>query len=212
MFALRWLPRELLSGGLSLGVYLGMEWGLTLVWWVDVTAALLTYGALHLVIARKKEADEIQARGLSLTQAELHAKVNNGLDMARQFAALAKTIPQSPMAPVLQDISQVVEQIFNHFLDDPSDYRKVFAFVDNDISLGLKLAEFYTKYSQTPGLGSEEQQMLQDKEKVIHKFLEGCQQCYRKCLEDDFQEFDLHADYLHKLLDSESFTITTGKY
>jgi hypothetical protein len=52
-------PRQITAGTLAAILFLGLFFGLNLVWWLALVLAAVGYGALLLVIPHRRRADEI---------------------------------------------------------------------------------------------------------------------------------------------------------
>lgn len=191
-------PRQILAGCIASAVFLGLFYGVGLVWWLALFLGVAAYGASLLLIERKALLSEVQ----------LSARVS-AEDVTKAAATLedaGKRIEQSALSAPHPDEEKALTQITDHLksirqsvIDDPADYRAARQFINVYLPKIVQTVESYVKVAEhvtdanadrLEGLGAR----IQEFEPVVHRIRTAC-------IENDLTALELEVDVLSKSLD-----------
>ncbi|MEL6998626.1 MAG: 5-bromo-4-chloroindolyl phosphate hydrolysis family protein [Pseudomonadota bacterium] len=184
-----------IAGGLA---FLGLFFGLTLVWWIALGGAVGVFAAALLIIERKPEAaEEMVADGVS--RAELTGAINAITDASKRMRQLALAATGDDKAE-FQKMAGLFEAIRGHHIKDPRDYRHTRRFIRHDLPRIVDTAERYVDLDKkATGENRERVTVLGDRIRSFTPVLEKIDQA---CLENDFMALEVQVEVLGDQLES----------
>ena len=185
-------PRHALAAGLAIIVFLGLYYGAALIWGVALGLAALSYGAVLLIVQRKRLLDEIVVSGTT-TKADL-AEAARIMDAAAvRLDKAAERVPDNDRS-VVKEITDHLRSIRNQVAKDPEDFRRVRRFVKSYLAKMVTSVESYADLAEkSRGLHG---QRLSTLASTIHGFVPTLAKIDAACLENDFAELEAQMSAL----------------
>lgn len=185
-------PRQVLAGGVSGAVFLGLFFGMSLAWWLALVLAAVVYAAALLIIPRRKALTEIQL-GARTTAADLEAAGQALLEAASRFETAAGRLDADDAAAVA-DMARHVRSIRDNVLNDPEDYRLTRRFITSYLPNMVESTEAYANlWSRAQG---REPERLAQLGAQIRGFGPVLDEIDRACIENDFAALESEVDAL----------------
>ncbi|WP_323768062.1 5-bromo-4-chloroindolyl phosphate hydrolysis family protein [Antarctobacter sp.] len=185
-------PRQIVAGAMSAAVFLGLFFGISLVWWLALILAAVVYGALLLVIPRRKRADEI-ILGARVSAADMQNAGAALLDHASRLEATVEKLPQID-AEAVQGMAAHVRSIRTNVLGDPDDYRLTRRFISTYLPNVVQTVEAYANLAtRTRGDQAQRLAALGEQIRGFNKVVEDID---RACIENDLAALESEVDAL----------------
>ncbi len=185
-------PRQVLAGGLAAAIFLGLFFGLTLVWWLALVLAGVAFGALLLVIPRKRRAEEI-LRGTAVTQADMEKAASALKDHTQRLDRSLPALPPSDRAAV-QSMAAHLMSIHDNVLKDPEDYRSTRRFIFTYLPNMVQTIESYAGIAgQATGAQADRVAQLGAQ---IRAYVPVIEEIDRACIENDISALEAEVDAL----------------
>lgn len=185
-------PRQILAGALSAAAFLGLFFGLTLVWWVAFALATLVFGAVLLIVPRKPEDHEILLSGRT-SEADIREAGQIMADASARLEATRARVPASDTSTV-GTIVDHVQSIRTQVLADPEDYRRARRFINSYLGHMVETVERYADLSEK-SRGRHEDRLAPLSER-IQTFVPVLARIDEACLENDFVALETQIDAL----------------
>lgn len=185
-------PRQIGASLASAGVFLGLFFGVDLVWWVALPLAAVAYGGLLLLVPRKPPETEIML-GDRVSAADLRIAARALEDSARR---ISEALPHTPRDDhqALADMSAHLLSIREQVLADPRDYRSTRRFITSYLPNMVRSVEAYGDLNQRAR--GKQQERIKALGEQIHSFGPVVEQIDRACLENDFTALEAEVDAL----------------
>lgn len=185
-------PRQILAGILAALGFLGLFFGLTLVWWLALGLSAVVYGALLLILPRRHRAEEIVLSART-TAADLQSAGAALEDSARRLTVTLGKLPQEDAAAV-EDMARHILSIRDDVLKDPEDYRLTRRFITTYLPNMVQTVETYAGLTgRTKGDQSDRLLALGEQ---IRGFVPVVEQIDRACIENDLAALESEVDAL----------------
>jgi 5-bromo-4-chloroindolyl phosphate hydrolysis protein len=185
-------PRQVVAGVLAGAMFLGLFLGAQLVWWLALALAALAYGALLLIIPRRKRAEEI-VLGARVTAADMQSAGAALADSAARLTGVTGKLPQ-PDAQAVQEMADHVQSIRENVLRDPDDYRVTRRFISTYLPHIVQTVETYADLSGRAR--GDQAQRLESLGAQIRAFGPVLEEIDRACIENDLAALESEVDAL----------------
>jgi hypothetical protein len=185
-------PRQVVAGVAAAAIFLALFFGATLVWWLALVLGAVAYGALLLVIPRRKRASEITL-GLRVTEQDVQ---NAGHALQEYAMRLQRTLPGLPEAdrPAVAEMAQHLGSIRENVMRDPDDFRLTRRFITTYLPNVVQTVETYADLSgRTSG---EQAARLQALGEQIRGFASVVEEIERACVENDLAALEAEVGAL----------------
>jgi hypothetical protein len=185
-------PRQVVAGVAAAAIFLALFFGATLVWWLALVLGAVAYGALLLVIPRRKRASEITL-GLRVTEQDVQ---NAGHALQEYAMRLQRTLPGLPEAdrPAVAEMAQHLGSIRENVMRDPDDFRLTRRFITTYLPNVVQTVETYADLSgRTSG---EQANRLQALGEQIRGFSTVVDDIARACVENDLAALEAEVGAL----------------
>lgn len=185
-------PRQIVAGVLAAMVFLGLFFGVTLVWWLALILGAVTYGALLLIIPKRRRADEIQL-GARVSAADMQ---NAGAALLEHARTLETTLDKLPEldAQAVGEMAAHIRSIRDNVLRDPDDYRLTRRFISTYLPNVVQTVETYADLAaRTTGEQAERLSHLGAQIRGFNKVVEDID---RACIENDLAALESEVDAL----------------
>ena len=175
-------PRQLLAAALASVAFLALFLKAALVWWLAMGLAVLVYGALLLMIPRRRPlsevmvSDQVSAQDIAKATAALTAAINR-LDAAARAMPQGDSLSLGEMSRHLASIRELIKA-------DPRDFRQTRQFVGYFLPLIVTTVESYAELAKLAK--GENATRLAELGKVIQGFAPVVQKIDQACIENDF--------------------------
>lgn len=185
-------PRQLLAAALASAAFLALFLKAGLVWWLALGLAVLVYGALLLMIPRRRPlsevmvSDQVSAQDIAKATAALTAAIN-------RLDAAAKAMPQGDSLS-LGEMSRHLASIRELIKADPRDFRQTRQFVGYFLPLIVTTVESYVELAKLAQ--GENATRLAELGKVIQGFAPVVQKIDQACIENDFTALEAQVSAL----------------
>lgn len=120
-------PRQIVAASLASAGFLGLFFGVGLVWWLALVLAILIYGAALLMIRRRRMLSEISLAS-RVTAEDLSIADRALREADARLERALKRAPQGDQGQ-LQEMRQDLDVLRQNILDDPNDFRAVRGFL-----------------------------------------------------------------------------------
>lgn len=185
-------PRQVMAGILAAILFLGLFFGLKLVWWLALVLAAVGYGALLLVIPHRRRADEIILTAKT-SKADLQSAGEALSDSANRLTVTIDKLPKAD-ATAVEEMAQHILSIRENILRDPEDYRLTRRFITTYLPNMVQTVETYAGLTgRTKGAQSERLDALGAQ---IRAFAPVVDQIDRACIENDLAALESEVDAL----------------
>lgn len=185
-------PRQITAGILAAIIFLGLFFGLNLVWWLALVLAAVGYGALLLVIPHRRRADEIILTAKT-SKADLQSAGEALSDSAKRLTDTIAKLPEAD-ATAVEEMAQHILSIRENILRDPEDYRLTRRFITTYLPNMVQTVETYAGLTgRTKGAQSERLDALGAQ---IRAFAPVVDQIDRACIENDLAALESEVDAL----------------
>lgn len=185
-------PRQITAGILAAIIFLGLFFGLNLVWWLALVLAAVGYGALLLVIPHRRRADEIILTAKT-SKADLQSAGEALSDSAKRLNDTITKLPKAD-AMAVEEMAQHILSIRENILRDPEDYRLTRRFITTYLPNMVQTVETYAGLAgRTKGAQSERLDALGAQ---IRAFAPVVDQIDRACIENDLAALESEVDAL----------------
>lgn len=185
-------PRQITAGILAAIIFLGLFFGLNLVWWLALVLAAVGYGALLLVIPHRRRADEIILTAKT-SKADLQSAGEALSDSAKRLTDTITRLPKAD-AMAVEEMAQHILSIRENILRDPEDYRLTRRFITTYLPNMVQTVETYAGLAgRTKGAQSERLDALGAQ---IRAFAPVVDQIDRACIENDLAALESEVDAL----------------
>lgn len=185
-------PRQILAALVAAGAFLGLYFGLSLVWWLALGLAVVVYGALLLVIGRRTPADEIML-GARVSAADL---ANASAALSQSAARLSNAAERAPEADraEIEAMAGHLRSIRDKVASDPEDFRNTRRFLTSYLPHLVTTVEGYADLArQAKGSNAERLAAIRQNITEFGPVLERIDQA---CLENDFAALEVQVDVL----------------
>lgn len=189
--------RQLLAGALAALAFLGLFFGLSLVWWAALGLGVVVYFALLLVIRRRTPADEIMVSS-RVSAADISAAGRALGEAAARLNATEAKVPE-PDRAALADMSAHLQSIRRNVLADPQDFRSARRFVNNYLPVVVQTVEAYGTLAERAG--PKHSDRLSALGGQIRSFVPVIEEIDRACLENDFAALEVQVAALATQMD-----------
>ena len=185
-------PRQLLAAALASAAFLALFLKAALVWWLALGLAVLVYGALLLMIPRRRPlsevmvSDQVSAQDIAKATAALTTAIN-------RLGAAAKAMPQGDSLS-LGEMSRHLASIRELIKADPRDFRQTRQFVGYFLPLIVTTVESYVELAKLAQ--GENATRLAELGKVIQGFAPVVQKIDQACIENDFTALEAQVSAL----------------
>lgn len=185
-------PRQLLAAALASVAFLALFLKAGLVWWLALGLAVLVYGALLLMIPRRRPlsevmvSDQVSAQDIAKATAALTAAINR-LDAAARAMPQGDSLSLGEMSRHLASIRELIKA-------DPRDFRQTRQFVGYFLPLIVTTVESYVELSKLAQ--GENATRLAELGKVIQGFAPVVQKIDQACIENDFTALEAQVSAL----------------
>ncbi len=185
-------PRQITAGILAAILFLGLFFGLNLVWWLALVLAAVGYGALLLVIPHRRRADEIILTAKT-SKADLQSAGEALSDSAKRLTDTITKLPKAD-ATAVEEMAQRILSIRENILRDPEDYRLTRRFITTYLPNMVQTVETYAGLTgRTKGAQSDRLDALGAQ---IRAFAPVVDQIDRACIENDLAALESEVDAL----------------
>lgn len=182
-------PRQIIAALLAAGVFLGAYFGLLLAWFVALGLAVVAYGALLLVIARRTPLEEIVLSD-RVSAADIAQAGQILEDAARRIGRAAVGEDKQALAEMQAHLVSIRAQI----ADDPADYRSAHRFITFYLPKMVANVEAYANLSaRATGEARSRLGPLRD---GITAYAQVVARIDQACLENDFKALESEVDAL----------------
>lgn len=185
-------PRQLLAAALASAAFLALFLKAGLVWWLALGLAVLVYGALLLMIPRRRPLSEVMVS--DQVSAQDIAKATAALTLAiNRLDAAARAMPQGDSLS-LGEMSRHLASIRELIKADPRDFRQTRQFVGYFLPLIVTTVESYVELAKLAQ--GENATRLAELGKVIQGFAPVVQKIDQACIENDFTALEAQVSAL----------------
>jgi 5-bromo-4-chloroindolyl phosphate hydrolysis protein len=185
-------PRQILAALLASAAFLGLFLGAALVWWLALGLAAVTYGALLLLIPRRRPLNEVMLTD-QVSAADI-ARATDGLtNAAYRLNEAAKIAPPADRAG-LADMSKHLSSIRELIKSDPKDYRQTKQFISYFLPLIVTTVESYVGLAKLAQ--GENAERLAELGSMIKGFVPVVQKIDQACIENDFTALEAQVSAL----------------
>jgi hypothetical protein len=185
-------PRQVVAGLLSAAIFLALFFGAALVWWLALGLGAVAYGALLLMIPRRKRASEITL-GLRVTAED----VQNAGHVLQEYATrLQRALPGLPEADrrAVEDMARHLGSIRDNVLRDPDDFRLTRRFISSYLPNVVQTVETYADLAgRTTG---DQATRLMALGEQIRGFASVVEEIERACVENDLAALEAEVNAL----------------
>lgn len=184
--------RHILAAVAAAVGFLGIFFGLSLIWPVALGLAVLIYGALLLLIRRAAEdhevklADRVSLADIRAAAAALETAADR-LTTAAAAAPAGERVALTEMASHLTSIKSQIE-------DDPQDFREARRFIVTYLPRIVEAAEAYVGLAERAG--AKDAGRLSEIGARIRGFAPVIEEIDRACLANDFAALEVQVDVL----------------
>ena len=198
MIALSDSNRQIAAGGSASAAFLGCFFGLGLVWWLSLVAALAVFGAVMMIVERRKPpTEEFVMPGV--TQAELADAIDRLTQASAQMRRLAISAKGDDKAE-FNRMAKLFEAIRSHHSADPTDYQHTRRFLRQDLPRIVQTAEGYMELkNKASGANKDRVEALGERIRSFTPVLEKIDQA---CLENDFLALEVQVEVLGDQLET----------
>ncbi len=190
-------PRQLIASALAAAVFLGLFIGTSLVWWLALTLAVVTYFALLLVVRRRRPAEEIMVSDL-VSAADIRNAARDLQGAADRLRAASGAAPATDKSD-LEAMAGHVLSIRAQITADPKDFRRTRRFVGFYLPRIVETVEGYVDLARHAH-GADSARLAEIGGR-IKGFLPVIEKIDRACLENDFAALEVEVDVLGMQLD-----------
>lgn len=190
-------PRQVVAGLIAAGVFVGLFFGLVLVWWAALLGAVLIYAALLLIIRRRTPLDEIHLSA-QVTAADV-ARAADALDTAADRLDRASTLAPVAAQAQIADMAQHLGSIRNSVATDPDDYRTTRRFIGFYLPKIVETVEAYVALADKAT--GEQAARIDALSADIARFDAIIREIDQACLENDVQALELQVGVLADQMD-----------
>ena len=184
--------RQVLAGLLAAAAFLGLYFGLTLVWWAALGLAVAVYFALLLVIGRRTPLDEIMLTG-RVSAADVKEAGRLLFDAAHRLDAVSGHVPEADRTPVVS-MATHLRSLRQNVLSDPEDYRSTRRFVLNFVPIIVETVESYAELARRSG--PEHSGRLEEMGRNIRGLEPVVRQIDQATLDNDFNALEVQLSAL----------------
>lgn len=185
-------PRQILAALVAAAGFLGLYFGLSLVWWLALGLAVAVYAALLLLIPRRRPETEIMLTE-RVSAADIRAATQRLEDAAGRLMKAAGIAPEADRAAIA-DMAAHVGSIRLQIEHDPQDYRAARRLVTSYLPNMVASVENYV------GLASRAQGSNQDRLSAlsagIRNYGPALERIDQACLENDFNALEAEVEAL----------------
>lgn len=185
-------PRQILAGALAGVGFLGLFFGVSLVWWLALALAAVAYGALLLIIPRRKRADEI-ILGARVSAADMANAGAALLDHATRLESTVDKLPDAD-ASAVGEMARHVRSIRDNVLRDPDDYRLTRRFISTYLPNVVQTVETYADLAMRAR--GDQADRLSHLGEQIRSFNKVVEDIDRACIENDLAALETEVDAL----------------
>ena len=167
-----------------------------------ISGGLVWYG-LRCLIPRKLSDQEIEYKpGTGVSVAYMNEIQAMGRDAVVHLSRLARRISKENVAQAVWDISDIVEQIFKNFEDDPADVTLAVSqtFLNINLSRAMRIVETYASLNGNT-LDNGDAKTLAEAEEAITIIRSGFQEVLAQCRADNLRQLDHDSRVLTKMLE-----------
>ncbi len=184
--------RQTLAGSVAGVAFLGLFFGVQLVWWVSFLAAVFVFGAVLLIVVRKPDADEVVLTGRT-TEADVREAGKIMSQAADRLEAAAKRLSE-PNGSTIFAMLEHVRSIRAQVMADPEDYRRARRFITSYLDNMVDTVERFAELSEK-SRGRHEERLAPLSSK-IESFVPALEKIDTACLEHDFVGLEAQIEAL----------------
>jgi hypothetical protein len=184
--------RQILAALLASAGFLALYFGLSMVWWLAVSFAIVGYAALLLILRRRAPlsemmlADRVSAADIAEADRLLAASAS------RVGKAFDAAMPDD--RPILIEMQTLLTAIRGHISQDPADYRSSRRFITSYLPSMITNVEAYVSLSRRAT--GETQDRLARLRSGITTYAQVLKRIDQACLENDFRALEAEVDAL----------------
>lgn len=196
------LARELTAGGVASAGFLGATSVLSLPLWAAAPAGIALYFGLRLAIPRDPEDDEITVTpGITLEQAK--AMLSDGRRRAGRFREVAATIRDRRIRSSVDEMAQVIDDLFKSVEEDPKNLATVHGFLTDHLDRAFEIVSDYSRLSNKPHLDDATIARMGRTVKVIEDVCAAIKAQYLHIVNNELTELDTAGRVLKNIMDVE---------
>ncbi|MEL6523461.1 MAG: 5-bromo-4-chloroindolyl phosphate hydrolysis family protein [Pseudomonadota bacterium] len=189
-------PRQIVAALLGSFTFVGLFFGLSLIWWLSLVLALAVYGASLLLIQRRRLLSEVKLTS-RVSAADVQLADNAIRDAQSRLTSAMERAPepdQNNLSDMIGDLSVIRENI----VDDPEDLRVARSFINVQLPEIVRAVETYVKLADraTP----ETQHRITDLGTRIRDFSVPIRRIRTASVENDLHALDVEVSTLSKTL------------
>ncbi|MBK1635407.1 5-bromo-4-chloroindolyl phosphate hydrolysis family protein [Rhodovulum adriaticum] len=184
--------RQIVAATLAAALFLGLFFGVQLVWWAAFGLAAVTYGALLLIVGRRTPADEI-VLGHRVTAADVSRTAEALETAAARLSAAAQNGPKTDRGEIAR-MAAHLRSIRQKILADPEDYRSTRRFVTSYLP---HMVETVERYADLARLARENHadRVARLRARIL-SYGPVLDRIDQACLENDFAALEVEVDAL----------------
>ena len=190
-------PRQITAALVASVVFLALFFGMTLIWWLALGLAVAVYGAMLLVIGRKRPLEEIRLSART-SAADIQAAAAALENAGDRLVRAARTAPDTDRDPITEMADNVLN-IRKSILEDPEDYRPARAFVNVHLPNIVQTVETYVKLSQNAR--GDAAARVAELGREIRGFAPVIDRINAACIENDLRALEVEVAALSQQLD-----------
>lgn len=195
--ALRDGLRQLVAALLSAAAFLGLYFGLSLVWWFALALAVALYFGFLLAIPRRRAPEEILVAG-QVTAADLQQAATVLSAAAGRIETASGQALEEDRAS-LEAMARHLRSIREKILGDPKDYRSTRRFIVSYLPQVVETVEGYAALA--PKARGAQRERLREVGQRIRSFEPVIEKIDQACLENDFMALEVQVDVLATQMD-----------
>lgn len=184
--------RQMVAGLLAAAAFLGLYFGLSLIWWAALGLAVVVYFALLLLIRRRPHASEVMLSS-RVSAADIREAGQILQQSAKRIEAVLPKVPEADRNH-LGEMVEHLRSIRQHVMADAQDFRSARRFIMSYLPHMVETIEGYGHLSEKAGPGHADR--LAKLGATIHGFGPAIGAIDRACLENDFAALEVQVSAL----------------
>lgn len=184
--------RQIVAGVTASSVFLGLFFGLNMVWWAAFVGAVLVFFAALLVIRKRPDDDDVRVADRT-SKADIKDAGRKMSVAIEKLGAARSKLHDSDIATI-SSLVEHVESIRDQVISDPKDYRRARRFITNNLGYIVDTVERYADLSEKArGRHEDRLAALSDQ---IKAFVPAVEKIDTACLENDFRTLEAQIEVL----------------
>lgn len=189
--------RQAVAGGAGAVVFLGLYFGVPLVWWAALLGGLAAWGGVMLAV--EAEQDDIP---LDPADGIAEKDIRDAIDRltaaaSRLRAATLKA--RGPEKTTFRRMAELVEAIRGHHITDRRDFRHTRPFIRGSLERMVASVEGYVELD-AKARGENRERLAEVRER-IEGFVPALEKIDQACLENDFMALEVQVEVLSDQLE-----------